>query len=305
MAIKKILFIIALFCTTTFVGAQDSLQYTPVEKSLLWEITHPDIDSTSYLYGTIHIIPSKDFFITPATSDAFSSCSQVTFEIDMKDMENPMTMLPMLMGMFMKNDTLLSDLITKEEYNEVSEHFKNSDLPLPMSILNKVKPMFLTMLDPEALSGIQGEEAAGGSTSYEMYFMEQATLQHKTTNGLETVAYQMSLFDAIPYKIQADMLVASISSPQNDSTAIDQNQLLVDIYKQQDIQAMQSLVEDSEDTSNYEDILLTQRNKNWIPLIGKMMRQQTTFFAVGAGHLGGEQGVIALLRKEGFIVTPK
>jgi hypothetical protein len=54
----------------------------------------------------------------------------------------------------------------------------------------------------------------------------------------------------------------------------------------------------------YEDIFLTNRNKNWIPKIEEMIRSKKTFIAIGAGHLPGEEGVIDLLRKKGFIVKP-
>ena len=52
----------------------------------------------------------------------------------------------------------------------------------------------------------------------------------------------------------------------------------------------------------YEDVLLGKRNRNWIPIMARLMNEQPTFFAVGAGHLGGKGGVIALLRAEGYVV---
>ncbi len=51
-------------------------------------------------------------------------------------------------------------------------------------------------------------------------------------------------------------------------------------------------------------LLLTNRNKNWIPVITREARAMPSFFAFGAGHLGGKDGVINLLRKKGFKVTP-
>ena len=66
---------------------------------------------------------------------------------------------------------------------------------------------------------------------------------------------------------------------------------------------MEKMIGDSEyGMGNYDDILLKNRNRNWIPIMGRMMREAPTLFAVGAGHLGGESGVVALLRKEGYKV---
>ena len=58
-----------------------------------------------------------------------------------------------------------------------------------------------------------------------------------------------------------------------------------------------------ESIDEYEDVLLVQRNKNWIPVMADKMLTKRTFFAVGAGHLGGPMGVISLLRAEGYTVT--
>lgn len=128
--------------------------------------------------------------------------------------------------------------------------------------------------------------------------------QEKAVDGLETAEFQMSLFDSIPYDVQAQMLMASIESDETDSES---NQLeeMVKMYKDQDIQGMQRMVKgDTGGISEYEELLLLRRNRNWIPVMEDMMANNPTFFAVGAGHLGGEEGVIALLRKAGYKVEP-
>jgi uncharacterized protein YbaP (TraB family) len=56
--------------------------------------------------------------------------------------------------------------------------------------------------------------------------------------------------------------------------------------------------------AGYEDLLLINRNKNWIPVMEKAMSTQATFFAVGAGHLPGKDGIISLLRNAGYTVNP-
>lgn len=91
------------------------------------------------------------------------------------------------------------------------------------------------------------------------------------------------------------MLVDAINS--EDTSGNDEFARMVEMYKNQDIQGMQSMMSDSEDgLGKYEDLLLVGRNRNWIPVMEGMMRENITFFAVGAGHLGGKQGVVNLLR---------
>ncbi len=133
-----------------------------------------------------------------------------------------------------------------------------------------------------------------------MEFMEMASAQQKETGGLETIAFQMSIFDSIPYKAQAEMLVQAIQTAA-DANSNQQFEEMIKLYKAQDIEKLQqSISEDESGISEFEELLITKRNEAWIPQMKKMMTENITFFAVGAGHLGGKNGVINLLRKEGY-----
>jgi len=277
--------------------SQTSTPTTPQEKSLIWEIKGKNLNQSSFLYGTIHMIGKKDFFLTEGTKKSFDQAKQVAFEIDMEEMNNIMALVPLLMQSFMKNDTTLKDLLNKEEYSLVENHFQQ--VGMPMMLLNRIKPMFLSAMDPKAMMGEGGKEDI---VSYEMEFLTMAQKQKKNVEGLETAAFQMSMFDSIPYKVQANMLVESIKAGKESGDA--QFDQMVDLYKKQDIQAMQDMVDEDGETGNYSDLLLVNRNRKWIPVMEKMMNVKPTFFAVGAGHLGGEKGVISLLRRAGYSVEP-
>ena len=121
-------------------------------------------------------------------------------------------------------------------------------------------------------------------------------------DGLETAAFQMSMFDSIPYRVQAQMLMDAINAEDGGST--DQFDEMVKLYRDQDIYAMQNLMDEEGGIAGYEDLLLVRRNRNWIPIMAASMKARPTFFAVGAGHLGGDEGVIALLREAGYTVEP-
>ncbi len=302
---KKIIGIFTfLLAATVFVTGQEAAPVQlekplmQLENSLLWEISGNGLASPSYLYGTIHMIDKKDYFLTEETKVAFKKAQKATFEIDMAELNNIFSQVSLMMGAMMKNGHTLKTLLNAEDYKLVSGHFEQ--IGFPMFLVDRIKPMFLATLaggdlSPESLMG------GGDMMSYEMEFMAMAEEQEKETGGLETAAYQMSMFDSIPYKAQADMLVESIKTADEDD-GVDQLQEMVDMYKNQDINAMVRLMEGDEDLGEFGDLLLNNRNKNWIPVMGEMMREQVTFFAVGAGHLGGKEGVINLLRDEGYEV---
>ena len=293
-----------VFLVTGMTFGQQAVENAPaetLEKSLLWEISGNDLEQPSYLYGTIHLITKDAFFLTEPTKKAMAEADQFTFEIDMAEMSDMSAMMPLLMQAFMKGDTTLSDLLTAEEYKVVNDHFSSKGLPLMM--LERIKPMFLSVLaggdDMMAPGGGLGE----GMMSYEMEIAKEAEKNKKPTAGLETAAFQMSIFDAIPYKAQAQMLLEAIKVGDDDESEGQFDQM-IETYKQQDIEAMVSMMDEEGGISGYEDILLVDRNKKWIPIMEEMMKEKKVFFAVGAGHLGGEYGVIRLLRKQGYTLKP-
>ncbi len=274
------------------------LEYKPLEKALLWKIEKKGIESTSYLFGTIHMIDREDFFLPPGTETAIKSSEQMVFEIDMDEMSNMGAQLGMLSKAFMKGGTTLQDLLTPEEYTMVNDHFQSKGMPLFM--LERIKPMFLSAMVDVDISDFSMNGNNGAIVSYEMEFYDKAKKNNIEVEGLETMEYQMGIFDAIPYDVQADMLVESISSGTSEELMDE----LVQSYLDQDIEALVESIDAEEGLDEYSDMLLKDRNTNWIPEIGKQMLEGPTFFAVGAGHLAGEDGVIHLLRENGYTLTP-
>ena len=294
-----LLFLIVSFIFSCKVSKNETSKEIGVEKienALLWKIEGKELKQPSYLFGTIHLIKAESYFLSHGFNDAFESSKNIVFEIDMKEMNDPAKMMDILPKIMMRGDTSLKDLLTDEEYNIVGEHLKKSGLPI--FLFEKIKPLFLTMLGDSDFNAMSLQN--GDYKSYEMEFSEMAENKGKKIHGLETIDYQVSILDAIPYKEQADMLMKSLSSQNEDSSELDQ---MVELYKQQNINALHNTIQ-SDDISKYEDIILNNRNNNWIPLMSNFMNQDVTFFAVGAGHLGGKDGVINLLRKNGYKLTP-
>lgn len=255
------------------------------------------LSDTSYVYGTIHQIRKSDFFLSAPTEEAFLASERVTFEIDLDEMSDFGLLLSAMMKAFMKNDTTLQDLLSPDDFRTVKKHFERSGLP--MFVFNRIKPMFLSAFDPAMTSQAGGQ--ADDMVSYEMQFAEMAQAQNKPIDGLETIAFQLSLFDSIPYRDQATMLLESIQKASDQEGGLDQ---LVALYKSQDIEALQQALSSDQTPSDFERQLILNRNKNWVAPMEKMMAEKPTFFAVGAGHLGGPQGILQLLRDAGYTVLP-
>ncbi len=269
---------------------------TAEENSLLWEISGKELKQTSYLFGTIHLISKADYALSDLTKSSLEKAKWVTFEINMEEMSDFSNLMPLMMKAFMADGKTLRSLLNEEDYSVVKAHFEK--VGLPMFLIERIKPMFLSAMGNEDVASMQNN---GEMVSYEMELMKIAKEQKKQVAGLETTEYQMSMFDSIPYEVQAKMLVESIKAGEGDNEAFQQ---MVELYKKQDITGLSNMIQADQEMNNYEDVLLVRRNKNWIPVMAKMMAENPTFFAVGAGHLAGEQGVIALLRAAGYSVKP-
>ena len=295
MKIRALLGLICSVLGLNIGAAQtDSIGGVGTQNALLWRISGKGLAQPSYLYGTIHIIAAKDFFLTAATKSALSSVERVTFEIDMDKMTNPIRQLGMIRKAVMPHGMTLQKLLTPKEYAEVSAFFAQKGMQ--MTLLDRVKPLFLTALTTDESASMKD----GSTKSYEMELYKIAQDSDKKVSGLETMAFQMAVFDSIPYADQAKMLYESIKGGNESEQQFER---MVACYKAQDLDCLQAEMQSGEDMGSYEDVLLNDRNRNWIPLMAAQMEKQPVFFAVGAGHLPGQNGVITLLRAQGYTVT--
>lgn len=264
--------------------------------TLLWKISGNGIDKASFLFGTIHMLCKEDAFLSNNLVSAIEKADRVYLELDM---DNLFEMFGAMTKMKMNNDTTLADLLTAEEYKRVKEHFESKKTMLPFSMLETYKPLLASSLLMEG--GIGCDE----QVAMEQLIMEEAKKNGKRIEGLETMAYQMSVFDSIPYKMQAQELLKSISIGDKDTDGDKEFSELMKAYKDQDLEKLGYMITKSDaGMMQYQDVLLNNRNRNWVEKLKILLKEKSLVIAVGAGHLPGETGVINLLRKAGYKVTP-
>jgi hypothetical protein len=191
-------------------------------------------------------------------------------------------------------DKSLKDLMSKEEYARLDKFMKDS-IGMPLAVFNKMKPFTLmSVLYTKVLPCKKME-------SYEQSFMTMAQQQMKEILGLEKIEDQFAVFDKIPDSAEAQMILHMINDFDGQRKEFAK---MIEAYKKKDLDALSKMISASPDMAGFEDLLLVNRNKNWIPVMEKAMNAQSNFFAVGAGHLPGNDGVITLLKKAGYTVVP-
>lgn len=261
------------------------------ENALLWKISGKGLTHPSYLFGTVHMICPQDFFLTPAAKSAFAEAKTVYMEVDLADASMSMKLLELVQ---LGEGRTLSSFFDSSDYALVQQ-FVHDSLQMDIHFLERFKPIMLYSLLTSKILPCAKEQA------YEMEFVQMAKEEKKVVKGLETAEYQVSIFDSIPAKEQSAMIMDIVRN--YDSQKTDFNHL-IQVYKSQNIDSLYKMVEESPDTKINQDLLLFSRNRKWVPLIDNATHLGSCFIAVGAGHLGGPQGLIALLRKRGFTVKP-
>ncbi len=293
--------LVASSCKTSKTAADVAIaaENYDLESALLWKIEGKGLAQPSYLFGTIHLIDQESFFWPNGVLSAFEDADKVSFEVDLDNMFDMGAAMGMMSKAFMDDGKTLKDLYSEADYTLVKDHFEG--LGMPMMLLERIKPMFLTVFasgDVELGKGLGDQE---GTKSYEMELYSLAQESNKDVSGLETIEYQMSVFDSIPMDVQGQMLLETIKGGDSEDDTFKQ---MVEMYTTQNINGMVTMMSEEEGIGGFEDILLYTRNRNWIPVIEEKMRDTQHFFAVGAGHLGGKDGVIDLLKKQGYTLSP-
>ena len=262
-------------------------------KSLLWQVTGNGLVKPSYIFGTMHLMCAKDAVVSPSLKAVLKKVQQVYFEVDM---DHAGTLLGGVVDFNMKQDSQLKDFLTEDEYEQVRMFFKEHQPMLPFEMLERQHPLILSSGLYEFFLPCQEKNGA------EVKIAELSHKLGKPTGGLESLAFQQHIFDSIPYDQQAKDLVKTINNVEHFKQSMHD---MLAVYKSQDIEKLQQLtMQDESGVSTHLDMLLYNRNNNWVTSMQTIMKDTSTLFAVGAGHLAGENGVLDLLRKQGFSTQP-
>jgi uncharacterized protein len=292
MNLFKVLGAMFFFYSCNAQPKQAKLRANADDNTLLWEVSGKGLKKSSYLFGTFHLMCKDDIHFSEQLKTAVTNSDTIYLEMDMDD---PSLLLSGMLMMNMKEGKKLQDLYTEAEYEKVAAFFRDT-LHMPIALLQRTKPFFLgallypKMMPCKAVSGVEEE------------LMKLAKQQKKEIKGLETIEFQSSVFDKIPYQDQAKELLKSIDSMATYQKYFD---TMITVYKTQRLMEIEKLFKDTEfGMEDHQEVLLDNRNKNWVGQLNTIMQKQSVFVAVGAAHLVGQEGLINLLKKEGYTLTP-
>ena len=251
---------------------------------------------TIYLMGSIHVMSASFYPLNPALEAAFKDSDLLVEEVDMAEMLDPMAQMAMLTRGMLPSGQSLDTMLAPATLALVKK--VTGDLGADGGPLMRFKPWMLAI----ALQGLELAKAGfDPALGLDQHFYEQAKAGGRAVQGLETVEFQISRFDGMTLEQQDRMLAETLKELATETATVGK---LGDAWKAGDVATLEriALADLKSDPVMYQR-LLVERNRNWMPKIEALFaRRGRALVVVGAAHLIGPDGVIAMLKAKGYTV---
>jgi uncharacterized protein YbaP (TraB family) len=277
--VGRLLLVFTLALSFTVRGAAAS--------TCVWKVTGPN-GGTLYLGGSIHALRPIDYPLPPAYNRAFDASSRLAFEEDPKIGATAFKDL-IKAGQYPKGDSLKNH-VDPRTYDYVRRFF--ALLNIPEEKFRTFRPWLIdVILTAPPLQYYQ--------LGVERFLMKRAMANSKPISGLESPKEHNQVFVGLSDReSEALLLILFINAGHKSEGAMN----IVGAWRNGDVDTIARL-----DREFFRDLPamfereVSARNQNWIPKIESYLRSgQTYFVVVGAGHMGGPDGLLSLLRTRGY-----
>ena len=282
-----------------------------LKAQLLYKISGNGLTAPSYIVGTYHLAPASFADSIPGIRQAMDNCQQVYGEVAIDKMMNADSLAMIQQAMVLPEGMTLDKLLTADEMARLNTFMKGV---LGMDMTNPMLAQQMGKMTPGALSTaltvasfIKKSRNLDVQNLIDQYFQKVAFAQGKSVGGLETLAFQKKvLYEGKSLDRQKELLMCQVDHADILEEMVDK---ITEAYFSQDLKAIKAAMDiklnSSCDSSPEEEAaLIDNRNANWLTKMPGIMAEKPTLFAVGAGHLPGDKGVLNLLRQAGYKVDP-
>lgn len=263
-------------------------------RGFVWKVSRGS--QVIYLVGSVHLL-SKDYYpLSSDMEDAYKDSNLLVEEVDFGDMMSPQSQLGALTRGMLPAGQSLDQVVSPATFRDVSKRF--SELGLPIEPLKKFKPWSLAL----TLLAFEWQRAGfDAELGLDKHFYDRAQSEGKEVQGLETAAYQISRFDDLTYPQQDKLLAETLKELDTETANVTK---LADAWKAGDGATVEHIVlqDLKSDPVLYERLLL-ERNHAWLPKLEALFaRQGHALVVVGAAHVVGPDGLLAMLRSKGYTI---
>jgi uncharacterized protein YbaP (TraB family) len=263
-------------------------------RSFLWKVQSGN--NVMYLAGSVHALTADAYPLNPGYQRAFDASSALVEEIDLAEADPLAGGLGLLAKGMYQDGRTFSSVVSRETAALVERKLQNT--PLAIDLIQPMKP-WMVMLMLEAL----GSQAAGldPQIGLDKHFYDLANSNGKEVIGLETAESQVDRFDKMPERMQEQMLRSELAEMETEQTSL---RSLLTAWQTGDAAAIEKMLLGSfSDNPAAYNSLITERNRNWMPRLESCLRRSSPCFViVGAAHVVGPQGLLAMLQQRGYRV---
>ena len=263
-------------------------------RNFAWRVTGRD--GAIYLVGSVHLL-TKDFYpLHVALESTYQDSDLLVEEVDIAEMTGPGAQMAMLQKGMQPSSTPIEKVLSPTTMALLQK--KAADLNLPIDALKQFKPWMIAL----TIEAMQWMKAGfDPQLGLDMHFYEQAKKDNKTVQGLETVEYQLARFDEMPLELQDHLLAETLKELDTEQASMSK---LIESWRTGDAPAVEKIVlKDLQQEPQLYQRLLVERNKNWMPKLEALFTRRTrALVVVGAAHLVGPDGLLAMLKAKGFRV---
>jgi len=259
-----------------------------------WKVTSNT--NTIYLIGSVHLL-TKDFYpLNPALEKAYTDSDLLVEEVDIAEMSGAGSQLSMLTRGMQPSSRPLDTVLTASTMALLSK--KAQDVGLPMEALKQFKPWMIAL----TIEVMEWQKAGfDQELGLDRHFYNQAQTDGKAVQALETIDYQISRFDEMPMELQDHLLAETLKSIDTEQAS---RTRLLEAWRTGNSAAVEGIVlKDLQKEPDLYQRLLVERNRNWLPKLEALFgRKGRAMVVVGAAHLVGPDGVLAMLKAKGYKV---
>ena len=248
------------------------------------------------LLGSMHVLRPSDHPL-PASVDALIDRAElIVMEIDLDDVDPAAQQRVILSTAMLPQGTVLKDVVSDDVYRLAGQ--RATEVGIDLALLERFEPWFLaiTILDQGLRKlGFQGERGL------EQYVLARSQRASKEIVGLETLEFQIGIFDSLPPDAQQAMLEQTLAELDEAETALAE---MVAAWRNGELEDLiPELLDDFDDRPGLYETLGTKRTNAWVPALERMLADgRRHLVVVGALHLVGPDSVIELLDARGHDV---
>lgn len=279
-------------CSLLLMVAAVAIHAAPA-RSFVWRATGPR--GAIYLVGSVHVLSSDFYPLSPTLESAYKESDLLVEEIDLGEGGSGAQMQMLTRGM-LPSSTSLQKVLTPATFALLDKHLAAAGIPKePMQLL---KPWMVALM----LEALEWQKAGlDPQNGLDKHFYDRAQADHKAVQGLETIDYQLSRFDEMAMADQDHLLAETLKDVDTEQAEMGK---LMAAWRTGDVPTVERIVLSSlkSDPKLYQR-LLVERNRNWIPKLEALFnRSGKALVVVGAAHLVGPDGLVAMLKAKGYTV---